>query len=195
MKHSIIEFIKNRFFLVIIYMIIITKICDTNFKGFVFIILILTIALLLHSFLHECGHVIASNLLKIKVRKFSINRVYLEDEPCSPEEIKGSINKVKYGIIAVSGSVVTILCGYILLTCAHNLRQGMDLVSFLCWIFVLVIFLLGDCGYLIAGSISNRGDPAGVSAGLNIPRWIVLCSGIITLINIRLIWYCFWSVI
>jgi hypothetical protein len=119
----------------------------------------------------------------------------LEDDPCSPEEIKRSTKRIKYGIIAVSGSVITILCGYILLTCAHNLRQGMDLVSFLCWIFVLVIFLLGDCGYLIAGSISNRGDPAGISAGLNIQRWIVLCSGIIiALINIGLIWYCFWSV-
>lgn len=194
MKDVTLTFLKNRFLLVLIFLIIIfVLIGPLNAKEVIYIIVVLTIVLLFHTSLHELGHAIAATLLGFKIIRFRINRVYLEDEPSSFEEIRNSYNNVKYGIVAISGSIITILFGYILLYFAYNLRQGIRLLDYLCWIFTLVVFLIGDSGYLMIGSLSMQGDPVGISAGLNISKWIVFCIGfIIAIINVLLIWRFFW---
>lgn len=190
-----VTFLKNRFPLVIICLLVFALFIPLNLKQFIYIVLMLTIVLLVHDLLHELGHAIAAILLGIKITSFSINRVYLEDEPTSPGEIESSSNKTKYGIIAFSGCVITTFSGYILLFIAHNLRQGIGLDDFFYWLFILIIFLLGDSGYLMTGSISMQGDPVGISAGLDISKWIVFSLGlVITVINLLLIWHCFWFI-
>ncbi|SCG83688.1 hypothetical protein DW1_2122 [Proteiniborus sp. DW1] len=94
----------------------------------------------------------------------------MKDELSSFEEIRNSKNKVKYGIIAVSGSLITILFGYILLFVAHKSRYGIKLIYFLYCFFSLVVFLLGDTGYLIIGSLSLQGNLIGSFARFNILR-------------------------
>lgn len=196
MMDSVTNFFKNRFPLVIIYLFIFTLISPLNLKKLFYIMMILTITLLLHNLLHELGHAIGAILLGFKVTRFSLNRVYFEGEPSSLEEIENSSNKFEYGIIAISGCIITNLSGYILLLLVHNLRPGMDLLGFFCWIFILFIFLLGDNGYLIIGSIIMQGDPVGISAGFNISKWVVFFSGlVIAVTNILLIWHYFWLVV
>lgn len=193
MKYNVLMFIKNRFLLAIILLIIVALISPININEGIYIIIISTIALILHSFLHELGHAIAAIFLGIKVSKFTINRVYFKDEPSSFQEIKNSNNRFKYGIIAVSGSLATILFGYILLFILHSLREGISLATFLVWLFTLIIFLLGDCWYLISSSVLMEGDSVGISAGFNISSITIFSFGIIiSVINTFLIWRYFW---
>lgn len=196
LKAIILKYLKGRFLPVTVFVVLISIFTKfLNIKEIVYAVVILTSILLFHSFLHELGHAIAAILLNCKIEKFSINRVFLEEDPSSAEEIINSKNRVKYGIIAISGSTMTILFGYILLYFAHNLRHSMKLFDFLCWIFTLIIFLIGDCGYLVTGSISMEGDPIGISAGFNISKWVVFCSGlIIAAVNAFLIWRFFWNI-
>ena len=193
MKGSILKFLKDRLLLVVIFSIIFAIIRHLNIREIIYFIVILTAVLVFHNLLHELGHAISATLLGLKIKRFTLNRVYLEDEPSSFEEIKNSKNKVKYGIVAISGSIITILFGYILLYFAHGLRQGIRLSDYLCWAFTLIIFLLGDCGYLMTGSLSIKGDPVGISAGFSISKYIVFWFGlIIAFVNTLLFWRFFW---
>ncbi len=192
-KDSLLTFLKNRFPLIIMFSLILTITMHLSVSEITLIILILTILLFLHSFLHEFGHAITASLLGFKVTRFTTNRVNIEDEPSTFEEIKSSMDKTKYGIIGISGCITTLSVGYILLSIAHNSRKGMDIIQFYIWYFTLLIYLLGDAGYLILGSISMKGDPVGISAGFNISRWVVFSFGLfIVLINVLLIWRFFY---
>jgi len=169
-QSSILIFFKNRFPLVIAYSILLVITGSPSIREIIYVMLILITILFLHDLLHEAGHAIMATLLGFKVTRFTTNRVYIENEPSSFEEIRLSKDRVKYAIVGIFGFITTTSTGYILLATGHNARPGMNPMEFYCWYFILLVYLLGDPWYLAQGSISMKGDSVGISAGFNISK-------------------------
>jgi len=50
----------------------------------------------------------------------------------------------------------------------------MKILDFLCFVFALITFLIGDCGCLTTGCLFAPGDAVGTAAGFNIAKHSII---------------------
>ena len=163
-----------------------------------FMVVSLMGTLLLQHIIHELSHVVVAKLCGVKIKKihwftyskFFGTRVFYESEPNFKEEDI----EAKWGLIAISGFIVTIIIGYLAFT-LYGYGSGIFNSGVLLLLFMIAtIFMLMDTFYFMLGSFLEFGDSFGFGKAFKLSKLTLIISfTCIFILNLILVKQYIWN--